>query len=267
MHTTMLKVMHKSGVGAIVAIALQGLVTANAVAEDPTAPLVKPGETIPVTVIPGGVFLRVPNDPQEILWERVPEYQVQLVPAPFVHASTELRKDNVGAPVPLFFSIASDRERLYVKLRWVDTTPDQEMRSDHSRDGAAVQFALDPDAQTSHMMGSPELPVNIWYWHADSDQAESLGAGGFGSATTLEAQPVSARSHYRTARLADDNQWTLVMSRPLDIKGEYSARFEPGAVQSLAFAVWDGAAGQRDGLKRTTPGWIKVDFGPLLKAG
>ncbi len=259
MHTIMLK----TRLGLIAAIALHTSGTANAASENPTALRVEPGETIPLTVIPGGVFLQIPNDPKDTLWERVPEYQVQLVPAPFVHASIELRKDSVSAPIPLFFSVASDRERLYVKLRWVDTTPDQEMASDLTRDGAAVQFALSTDVQTSHMMGTPERPVNIWYWHSDSDLAEDLGAGGFGSSTKLEMQPVSARSHYRTARLADDNQWTLVMSRPLDIEGEYSARFEPGAVQPLAFAVWEGAAGQRDGLKRTTPGWIKVDLGPL----
>ena len=257
----------KTGVGAIAAILLQVPGAAHAAGNDPTALPVKPGETIPVTVIPSGVFLRVANDPQEILWDRIPEYQVQLMPAPFVHASTELRKDSVGAPIPLFFSIASDRERLYVKLRWVDATPDQELRSDHSRDGAAVQFSLDPEAQTSHMMGSPELPVNIWYWHADSDQAENLGAGGFGSATTLESQPVSARSYYQRARLDDDNQWILVMSRPLDVDAAHTAEFAPGVVQPLAFAVWEGATGQRDGLKRTTPGWIKVDLGPLLKEG
>lgn len=262
--------MHRSilttGLSAIAAVLLQAPGT-SAAETDPTAMPVKPGETIPVTVIPHKVFLRVPNDPQEILWERVPEYQVELVPAPFVHPSTELRRANAGAPIPLFFSVASDRERLYVKLRWLDSTPDKETLSDQTRDGAAVQFALNPEVRTSHMMGTPNLPVNIWYWRSDSDQAENLGAGGFGSSTELEVQPVSAQSQYRTARLSRDNQWILVMSRPLQALGEHTVQFKPDVVQPLAFAVWEGSAGQRDGLKRTTPGWINIDLSPLLKEG
>jgi hypothetical protein len=106
-----------TAVGASAAILLQLSVATHAAGSDPSTLLVKPGETIPVTVIPKDVFLRVSNDPQEILWERVPEYEVQLVPAPFVHASTELRREHVGEPIPLFFSVACDRERLYLKLR------------------------------------------------------------------------------------------------------------------------------------------------------
>jgi dimethylsulfide dehydrogenase subunit gamma/complex iron-sulfur molybdoenzyme family reductase subunit gamma len=131
-----------------------------------------------------------------------------------------------------------------------------------------VQFALNPTEMTSHMMGSPEQPVNIWYWRSDQDRADNLGAGGFGSSTRLDAQPLSARSVYRTARLPEDNQWTLVMSRPLDVAADedgYSVQFDASVPQPLAFAVWDGSAGQRDGLKRTTPGWITVDLAPLLK--
>lgn len=245
------------------AAALLQATTMSAGATDPNASAVRPGETIPLTVFPSQVFLRVTNDPQEILWERVPEYQVELVAAPVVHHSIDLRKSSAGAPMPLYFSVASDGERLYVKLRWRDATRDHETGMARSRDGAAVQFAMRPGEQTSHMMGAPNRPVNIWYWRPDGDRAENLGAGGFGSATILPDQPVSARSHYGTARVAQDNQWTVVLSRPLAAGGEHDARFEPGMVHALAFAVWQGDLDQRDGLKRTTPGWINVDFSPL----
>jgi len=255
------KRLRKVSLVALAAALLQ--TTMSAGAADPNASAVRPGETIPLTVFPSQVFLRVANDPQEILWERVPEYQVELVAAPVVHHSVGLRKSSAGAPMPLYFSVASDGERLYVKLRWRDATRDQETGMARSRDGAAVQFAMRPGEQTSHMMGAPNRPVNIWYWRPDGDRAENLGAGGFGSASILPDQPVSARSHYGTARVADDNQWTVVLSRSLAAGGEHDARFEPGMVHALAFAVWQGDLDQRDGLKRTTQGWINIDFSPL----
>jgi DMSO reductase family type II enzyme heme b subunit len=236
---------------------------ASRAANEVNAAEVKAGDTIPLAIVPAGVFLRVPNDPQDILWERVPEYRVEIVPAPPVHASVKLREAHGGPPMPLYFSVVSDGQRLYVKLRWVDSTRDQETLTNRFRDGAAVEFALTGGDATSYMMGSAEQPVNIWYWRSDSERAENLGAGGFGSATALASQPVSVRSHYETARRDEDNQWTLVMSRPLVSEGDYTARFAPGAVQPLAFAVWQGADKQRDGLKRTSPGWIKLDLSPL----
>ncbi|MGB5831398.1 MAG: ethylbenzene dehydrogenase-related protein [Thiohalocapsa sp.] len=254
---------HDLGRGALAAALWSALSTAPILAADPNALEVKPGETIPLAIVPAQVSLRVSDDPQDMLWERVPEYQVQLLPAPSVHDSVKLRQAQAGPSIPLYFSVASDRKRLYIKLRWVDQTRDQETLTDRFRDGAAVQMALKAGDATSYMMGSADMPVNIWYWRSDSDRAENLGVGGFGSTTTLPVQPVSVQSHYHTARMPQDNQWTLVMSRPLEQEGEYTARFEPGSVQPLAFAVWQGADQQRDGLKRTSPGWINVDLSPL----
>lgn len=70
------------------------------------------GETIPVTVIPRGVHLRVDNDPIDDLWERVPEYQVWLTPAPVWHPSVGLRQEPGGTGMPLYFSAVSDGARL-----------------------------------------------------------------------------------------------------------------------------------------------------------
>jgi len=223
-----------------------------------------PGDTIPLTIIPKGVYLRASNDPAGAIWDRVPEYQVQLLPAPPVHASVQLRQDGDNTPMPLYFSVVSDRERLYIKLRWVDGSENTLTRADKFRDGTAVQFALNGGAATSFMMGSSDMPVNIWYWKSDEDSVQNLAAGGFGSTTLLPQQPVSASSLYTPARLPEDSQWTVVMSRPLNAEGEYMATFEAGTVQPLSFAVWQGADKQRDGHKRVTMGWVNVDLKPLL---
>jgi dimethylsulfide dehydrogenase subunit gamma/complex iron-sulfur molybdoenzyme family reductase subunit gamma len=234
-----------------------------AAAVDANLAALAPGDTVPLTIVPEGVFLRVPDDPTDEVWERVPEYQVQVAPAPAVHASVTLRQAEPMLPVPLYFSVISDRSRVYVKLRWVDATPDTETTVDRFRDGAAVQFALGGGESTSHMMGSTEQPVNIWYWRADSGRAENLAAGGFGSTTLLDKQVVTANAAYGTAEATEANEWTVVLSRSLGEGGEYLVDFTPGVAQPLAFAVWDGHDGQRDGDKRASTGWIKVDLAPL----
>lgn len=225
--------------------------------------VVKPGSTIPLALVPGGVFLRVPDDPTDAIWDRVPEYQVELSTAAPVHASVALRADGGEPPLPLYFSVISDRERLYVKLRWVDASRNVATRPDRFRDGAAVQFALDGGEATSYIMGSADMPVNIWYWKSDSDSAQNLAAGGFGSTTLLPDQPVSAASHFHPARLEKDNEWVVVMSRPLNAGGDYTVTLDGTREQPVAFAVWQGEKQQRDGNKRVTQGWIKLDMSPL----
>ena len=222
------------------------------------------GDTIPVTIIPRGVHLRVANDPIDDIWERVPEYQMWLTPAPIWHPSVALRQEAGGTGMPLYFSAASDGERLYVKLRWADATADRVTGLDRFRDGAAVQFALKGADVTPHLMGVTGAPVNIWYWKADDDSAENLAAGGPGSTTRLDDQPLGAASAHGKAAFAPEDQWVVVMSRALGAEGMHMARLDPaGDPQPLAFAVWQGADGERDGHKNASPGWILLDLSPL----
>lgn len=222
------------------------------------------GDTIPVAVVPRGVHLRVDNDPIDDIWERVPEYQVWLMPAPIWHPSIGLRQEAGGAGMPLYFSAASDGARLYVKLRWADATADRVTGLDRFRDGAAVQFALNGADVTPYLMGVSGAPVNIWYWKADGDAAENLAAGGPGSTTRLDDQPLGAASAYGKAAFAPENQWVVVMSRALDAEGLHMARLDAGGEpQPLAFAVWQGADGERDGHKNASTGWVFLDLSPL----
>lgn len=243
------------------------MVPAEATMGEANVPAVANGEVVPVTPIPAGVYLRAANDPTDIIWERVPEYQVWLAPAPPWHPSIDLRTGDDDVGQPLYFSIVSDRERLYIKLRWLDPSPNVETASDRFRDGAAVQFALGSAEDTSYIMGLSEAPVNIWYWKADSNTAENLAAGGPGSTTRLEDQSVGADSVYGTGPVAGDNQWTVVMSRPLALTGDHTVRLASSDQQPLAFAVWQGAEGQRDGHKNASTDWIILDLSPLASTG
>ena len=227
---------------------------------DPTVMDVHAGETVHATQLPEHIYLRDANDPDDIIWARVPAYRTLLSAAPPVHPSTALRfepKDGVN----LYFQLARTSERLYVRLRWQDPTQNRKSSVDQFSDGAAIQWALN-GADTSYIMGSgPQKPVNIWYWRADRGEVENLAAGGFGSTTHLPEQPVTGKGLYETKRNERDSEWHVVMSRPLVSKGKHQANLQKGTLP-MAFALWQGEESQRDGNKRVSHGWIMVNVRP-----
>lgn len=230
---------------------------------DPNVTEVKPGDTVKVATVPGNIYLRTQDDPDDLIWDRLPTYRTALQPAPPVHQSVKLRfADEIEAGKQLYFQVARTSERIYLRLRWKDATQDDSTTVDDFRDGVAVQYAIN-GTDTSYMMGSgPDNPVNIWYWRADhEEQIDNLAAGGYGSTTTLPEQNVEGASAYITEDNSANNEWHVVMSRPLDVKGdEHSIAFDRDTVP-MGFALWQGSDGERDGNKRVTHTWIMLDTG------
>ncbi|HSH47515.1 MAG TPA: ethylbenzene dehydrogenase-related protein [Halomonas sp.] len=234
---------------------------------NPNVTKIDPGDTVKVSRIPGSIYLRTQDDPDDLIWDRLPTYRTTLLPAPPVHPSVKLRFSNkVEEGKHLYFQVARSDERFYIRLRWKDASEDRDSTVDGFRDGVAVQYAIN-GVDTSYMMGTdPDNPVNIWYWRADQEQIENLAAGGFGSTTALPEQNVTGASAYITNEIIQDNQWHVVMSRPFsaddtDAEGsEYAVDFSRDRVP-MGFAVWQGSDAERDGNKRVTHTWILLEPG------
>ncbi|MEE9197205.1 MAG: ethylbenzene dehydrogenase-related protein, partial [bacterium] len=141
----------------------------------------------------------------------------------------------------------------------------------------------------SFCMGDPTSPVNIWQWKAawqsDIEQGfvdvqdaypdmhvdfypfeeeevfsparavgnvfaqddrttavDNLLAGSFGTLTQAPDQVVQGTGEWR------DGTWRVVFARDLDVGEDYS-QFAEEESTNIAFAVWDGAKGERDGIK------------------
>lgn len=141
----------------------------------------------------------------------------------------------------------------------------------------------------SFCMGNPDAPVNIWQWKASWQVAvggdfvdvgeaypdmlvdlypfedetafyparaagnvaaradrttptDNLLAGSFGTLTPAEDQIVAGVGEW------DDGRWRVVFARDLTAGDEY-AQFAEDQSANVAFAVWDGAKGERDGMK------------------
>jgi complex iron-sulfur molybdoenzyme family reductase subunit gamma len=111
---------------------------------------------------------------------------------------------------------------------------------------------------SGQMAGNPRSAAEF------GSSVEDLSAIGFGTLTTqpADAQNVNGASEYR------DGVWRVVMSRDLDDGDPNDAALDRGGPAAVvAFAVWDGSRGDRDGLKSVST-WLSLAFptepiGPL----
>ncbi len=78
---------------------------------------------------------------------------------------------------------------------------------------------------------------------------------------TITSQPVQAQVIKGEGRWAS-GKWRVVMVRSLKTANPLDVQFEPGQSTALAFAVWDGAQGDRDGQKAVSV-WQRL----LIRAG
>jgi DMSO reductase family type II enzyme heme b subunit len=73
--------------------------------------------------------------------------------------------------------------------------------------------------------------------------ADNLVAGGFG---TLTADPLASVAGWGRWR---NGTWRVVLTRPLEVGRQGNIELGLGMATDVAFAVWDGAAEERDGMK------------------
>ena len=111
--------------------------------------------------------------------------------------------------------------------------------------------ALGPDGfLAGEAAGNPRSAV------ARPSSVEDLNAVGFGTLTpqTLAGQNVHGASEYR------DGVWRVIMSRALSDGDPNDAILRPGgAAAVVAFAVWDGSRGDRDGQKSVSS-WLALSL-------
>ncbi len=156
-------------------------------------------------------------------------------------------------------------------------------------------------------MGDPSAPVNIWQWkaawQADIDQGfvdvedtypdahvdlypfededefyparavdnvfarenrttpvDNLLAGSFGTLTQAPDQLVQGSGEWR------NGTWRVLFARDLTADGDYS-QFAEEESTNVAFAVWDGASGERDGIKSVSQ-FLTLEVAPdVAEAG
>jgi dimethylsulfide dehydrogenase subunit gamma/complex iron-sulfur molybdoenzyme family reductase subunit gamma len=213
--------------------------------------------TTPAQAAPAAKTIRVlaaagadAASPEAAIWKKAPATQVALQAAFPGHGSI------VGVPVTERLTAQAVRagDRLYLKLAWSDRTANTAIKDTTAfADGAAVQFPVNGKAATTPFMGDPANAVNVWHWRADG-LTENLVAKGFGTSTAIPfdgLKSVAART---------DGGWAVVLARSLKVKPDEGASLAGRSAMPIAFAVWDGANQERDGLKAVTLEWWQLRF-------
>ena len=184
-------------------------------------------------------------------WKTVPAREIVLDTAPSVHEAIS----GEAAIKRIKVQVARNEDGIFFRLQWKDKTAETKLRKlDGFLDGVAIQFAVDRDRATSPIMGGEGKRVNIWHWSAAANKAQNLSADGFGTLTVLAMQDVTATGKYR------NGTWTVIFHRPLKSTETQAVNLEGTGECPVAFAVWDGANQERDGLKAVNAEWQTLMF-------
>lgn len=146
-------------------------------------------------------------------------------------------------------------DRLHVRLAWAD--PSRNVSTGEIRafaDAAAVQIPVNTTNRPPIAMGSPDNPVNVWYW-SGSNTSEELLAGGAGTTTRFADRDVRTNATY------DDGRWQVVFSRSLEGTSANRTSVPTDRDMDIAVAVWEGGNMERSGQKAASE-WYYLALGP-----
>lgn len=186
-------------------------------------------------------------------WSKIPAVDIELTTAPPVHPAIQ----GAAATGKIKVQVARSGKDLLFRLSWKDNGADTVRGVGKFVDGAAVQFTSDGDDRTAILMGGDGRHVDIWHWNAATNSGTNLLANGAGTLAPNSAAKVKAFGRHV------DGRWTVVIRREMEASGTDAVTFGKGGkgtVYPIAFAIWNGGNGERDGFKAVTVEWQELRF-------
>ncbi|GAB4321302.1 MAG: hypothetical protein Kow0010_01590 [Dehalococcoidia bacterium] len=184
------------------------------------------------------------GDPGAAAWSKVPAERVALGPAPVeaqpnAYIRTKWASGGYGTTAEAALAVASDGQRLYVRIEWDDdAAPNVEFP-----DAAAVVLGNGGQANPG-TFGANANPVTVWYWEDGRGEALNLVAEGPG---VFRKQ---ANGDIRAAANLANGRWQTVLSGPASA----------AASGQLGVAVWNGSNEERAGLGAVSQAWIALEL-------
>jgi steroid C-25 hydroxylase gamma subunit len=173
-------------------------------------------------------------------------------PSPYIKATYDEKK--IGAVKMIMVSAVHNGTDVFFYAEWDSPEPNMEIGEIGTfPDGFAILLPFkEPDKTPIKEMGSNDYPTNSWYWRPDfKDLPKNQVAHGL--ATSLYTKEASLKSHSKW----ENGKWHLVISRPLQVKEE-AVNLAPGAGTVVGFAAWEGASGERGGVKGFSKEWMEM---------
>ena len=243
------------------------------------------------TVSSEGMFIRsnlitgeIPATPEDPAWDKIPPLTLPLSG----QVITRPVWPEPSARALIVRSVHNGTDIAFL-LEWQDNTKNDRLTPGTFRDGVAIGLPLG-DAPAFFCMGQLDHYINIWHWKADwqsdidrraakaaerksegevrrfeviprrASSVEDLVGGGFSTLTSKQSQGrVQGKASWK------DGVWRVVIRRPLvSTDPENEARLDPGRLQTIAFAVWNGENKERNGQKAVAP-WFQLSIDPITK--
>lgn len=143
---------------------------------------------------------RVPNDPQDPLWQKSDVLSLPLAP----QAVVKPRIYETGVESVSLHALY-DANTVAFLLKW--TAPEQHTEMDGVgafRDAAAIEFPADPTKGIPHFaMGEPNKPVTIYQWKADWEFGRDVDVEEHFPAMAADWYPFAGRGPGEIAELTD----------------------------------------------------------------
>jgi len=178
---------------------------------------------------------------------------VQMQPSRYIRAKWSDKP--TGTVRALTVRSAHNGRQIFFRLEWRDDKADDSHDGDSFPDAAGVMFPLNGDAPVQ-TMGSPDAPVNAWFWRADDETPRNIVASGVGTVEEAEGVRLIGQSSWK------NGVWRVVVGRSLRTRsGNEAVRFERRRPTKVAFAVWEGGEGERGGIKSFSNGWEELTLG------
>ena len=201
-------------------------------------------------------------DPQAPSWKSAASEVVALKgtplalqPSPYVKAAWKGRE--IGKIKNVRLSALHNGEDVFFRLAWADPDDDDKIADNNVfPDGAALLFPMKSDAPLQ-TMGSKTQPVNAWHWRADfGEQGRNNVAEGLGTTRLTAASHVVCHASWKSGA------WQLVIARPLAVPDQAAegVQLRPGSSVKMAIAIWEGANGERGGIKAFSQAWRQVEL-------
>lgn len=176
-------------------------------------------------------------------------------PSPYIKSTYDEKK--IGAVKKITIKGAYTASDIVFCLEWKSETPNLKIEDINIfPDGIAILWPFkDPEETPIKEMGSKDYPTNSWYWRPDfKEKPKNQVAHGLSTSLYTEESALVSDSKW------ENGTWRVVMGRPLKVKEE-AVNFEPGAKTAIGFAVWEGANGERGGVKAFSNEWRDLIFG------
>jgi len=77
--------------------------------------------------------------------------------------------------------------------------------------------------------------------------------------STSQRRPAKS-SQLAASAIHRDGEWHLVFQRPLQAASDEFARFAPGQLAKIAFAIWEGSNAERAGQKSISGAFAEVEL-------